>query len=673
MAQSRYLSHVDSLRAVAVLLVLLFHLDISLFSGGFLGVDIFFVISGFLISRNLRNEFHRDGKINFKNFYYKRAKRLLPSLFLLALFTLILGILILSPSNLIELSKSIFASSLAISNFYFLFESGYFETASKLKPMLHTWSLGLEEQFYFIWPLLLYTFFKIFKKRSLKITLFTLLIISIILNVIIIVYGLPFTLQNYSGGTISKSSIMFYMLPFRAFEFLIGAILIFYEKNEPNKKHYNIILSLIGFALIITPSVILSESSNFLSIKNIIPCIGIAILIIVRPPVIFNWFYNSPVFTLIGKASYTIYLFHWPIIVYYKLLFDKPINLVSGVILFSLSIGISVVIYLFYENPIRYKSFKNIKLEYAKMITLLLLFVSGAFYYQYKIENENGWTWRLNQENQDLIEKIGLPKKYHRNNWGGANYNFDTVICNDDTQNTDINMVWLGDSHAGHYAAGIDSIFVKKYNMKVYISNLSCFVLPEVIPTNELCKINSKQLLNNRIELVKSNPNSVLVLSYFWRYRLGNTCEIYSDGKLIKPKNNIDGYKLLAQKIEKLSAMLDYKNEIIMIGESPHINSEINYVEKLLRPDYLSFVSPVSSYFEKSKTIDEFNNFMENYFEKNKHIHFINPNRALCSDNRCISQSGSKIYFSDKNHLSKDGSIFVLNELQNDFIEVIKK
>ncbi len=158
MPKLKYLDHIDSLRALAVLLVLLFHLDITFFKGGFLGVDVFFVISGFLITRNINHEYTSTQAFNFTRFYYRRVKRLLPSYFLTSIFVFIFGFLLLSPSDLIGLTDSIFAGSIALSNFYFLGESGYFDTAAKLKPLLHTWSLSVEEQYYFIWPLTLFLF-----------------------------------------------------------------------------------------------------------------------------------------------------------------------------------------------------------------------------------------------------------------------------------------------------------------------------------------------------------------------------------------------------------------------------------------------------------------------------------------------------------------------------------
>jgi len=192
MTKLKYLDHLDSLRALAVLLVLLFHLDIHLFKGGFIGVDVFFVISGFLITRNILHEYHTTNDFSFSRFYYRRVKRLLPSFFLTAVFVFILGFLLLSPSDFISLTNSIFSGSIALSNFYFLGEAGYFDTTAKLKPMLHTWSLSIEEQYYFIWPLTLFLFLKGFRKFKTYI---------LILGLSIIAFIATFYINNLSMGT----------------------------------------------------------------------------------------------------------------------------------------------------------------------------------------------------------------------------------------------------------------------------------------------------------------------------------------------------------------------------------------------------------------------------------------------------------------------------------------
>jgi len=679
MPRLKYLDHIDSLRALAVLLVLLFHLDITLFKGGFLGVDVFFVISGFLITRNITHEYKTTHKFNFTRFYYRRVKRLLPSYFLTSIFVFILGFLLLSPSDLIGLSDSIFAGSIALSNFYFLGESGYFDTAAKLKPLLHTWSLSVEEQYYFIWPLTLFLFLKVFRKFKTYILILGLSIVAIAATFYIDAYGVSEQVLNFFSAhpesPTDLQSLLFYLLPFRTYEFLMGALLVFLPEINIKSEKTKGLITTVGFLLIVVPGMAFDDKLTYLSILNIIPCLGISLLIIAPQSRYFKWFFYNNMLRHIGNASYTIYLFHWPIVVYYKHLYDQPLDFISGVILFSLSIGISLFVYKYYETPFRRNTLKNIKLDYAKMGFVFLIFIGGSWAIKKDVANNDGWIWRLDDKNLALIEEIGVPIKYHYNNWGGANYKFESEIENKQNPKDTIDMVWLGDSHSGHFAAGLDSVFVKKHGMKVHISYVSCFVLPDMISTNDKCTLDADSVLNAKIKLLEENPDAPLVLSYYWRFRLFSTSLAIDEktGEEIDPDllERKDGYQLLCEKIEKFRDIVGKDRKIIVIGESPVRQGNLNYIDKLLKPDYLSFISPVSNTFKEEQSAIDMNNYMRDYFKNLDNFHFINPSEPFCEDGICISQLGNNIYFSDVDHFSKVGSVYVMEYFEEEFLQIM--
>lgn len=679
MPKLKYLDHIDSLRALAVLLVLLFHLDITLFKGGFLGVDVFFVISGFLITRNITHEYRTTHAFNFSRFYYRRVKRLLPSYFLTSIFVFILGFLLLSPSDFIGLTDSIFAGSIAMSNFYFLGESGYFDTAAKLKPLLHTWSLSVEEQYYFIWPLTLFLFLRVFRKIKTYILILILSIIAIVATFYINANGVSDRVLEFFSthpeSTTDLQSLLFYLLPFRSFEFLMGALLVFIPEIHLKSEKIKALIISTGFLLIILPGMLFDDKLTYLSILNIIPCLGISMLIIAPQTKYFNWFFYNQLLRNIGDASYTIYLFHWPIVVYYKHLYDRPLTFVSGLVLFSLSIGISLIVYKYYETPFRRNTLKNIKLDYAKMGFIFLIFIGGSWAIKKDVTNNEGWIWRLDDKNLALIEEIGVPIKYHYTHWGGADYKFDSEIENKQHPKDDIDMVWLGDSHSGHFAAGLDSVFVKKHGMKVHISYVSCFVLPDMISTNDKCTLDADSVLNAKIKLLEENPDAPLVLSYYWRFRLFSNCLAIDektgeeiDPNLLERKN---GYQLLCEKIEKFRNIVGKDRKIIVIGESPVRQGNLNYIDKLLKPDYLSFISPVSNTFKEEQSAIDMNNYMRDYFKNLHNFYFINPSEPFCDDGTCISQVGNKIYFSDVDHFSKVGSVYVMEYFEDTLLKIM--
>jgi peptidoglycan/LPS O-acetylase OafA/YrhL len=207
----KYRSEVDGLRALAVLPVILFHAGFTIFSGGFVGVDIFFVISGFLITTIIVDEM-KQGCFSLLNFYERRARRILPALFFVMLCSLPFAWIWMLPQDLEFFSQSLVAVPLFFSNILFWYTSGYFETASELKPLLHTWSLAVEEQYYVLFPLLLMLVWKIGKKR-----------IVLLLSLIAIV-----SLLTAQWGSTVHPSFTFYLLPTRSFEILIGALISFY-------------------------------------------------------------------------------------------------------------------------------------------------------------------------------------------------------------------------------------------------------------------------------------------------------------------------------------------------------------------------------------------------------------------------------------------------------------
>lgn len=220
-----YHRHIDGLRAISVLSVIFYHFGQPLFSGGYVGVDIFFVISGFLITKLILSELENTGTFNFKRFYIRRMRRLIPALLATLVGSLLCAAILYSPEQLSAFGKSLSSAILSVSNILFWTESGYFDADSHLKPLLHTWSLSVEEQFYLFWPAILVFF--IGAQRNHSKIIYTLLFIgffSFILNAIWV---------NGNFDSDYKSTI-FYLTPFRIFELTLGALAIFIASRLPS-------------------------------------------------------------------------------------------------------------------------------------------------------------------------------------------------------------------------------------------------------------------------------------------------------------------------------------------------------------------------------------------------------------------------------------------------------
>ena len=264
--QKNYRPEIDSLRAFSVLIVIFFHLEFKFFEGGFIGVDIFFVISGYLISKLILNEYN-EKKFNLLNFYERRFRRIIPNLYFVITVSLILSIFILTPDKLISFSKSVIGNLLFFSNIIFWKEGGYFDLINSSKPLFHTWSLGVEEQFYFLFPI-----FTIIVLRLSFNIYFKLIIFFFMLSIIIML-----TLNEL------KPNFSFYMLPTRGWEILLGVVLLLYEQSnlkKVNKITIKNILSFLGIFIIIFSVFFIDETFIVPGSILFIPLIGASLIIL---------------------------------------------------------------------------------------------------------------------------------------------------------------------------------------------------------------------------------------------------------------------------------------------------------------------------------------------------------------------------------------------------------
>lgn len=377
---SNYRPDVDGLRAVAVLAVLFFHLNFTSISGGFVGVDIFFVISGYLITNILYNEYQQNKTLDLKNFYYRRLRRLYPALLVTLLFTFI-GIVVLMPPpyNVNAIFSNIYAI-LGLSNFNFWFESGYFENSKYLKPLLHTWSLGVEEQFYLFWPLFLgfifvrYSFFKLFV-ILLFILIGTFFTSLILFNDLFLSY---FTSDLDFWSYERVNSAAFFMMPFRVFEFAIGAILVFI--NYKSSKALENILSLLGFGILIYYFTNFSELEKFPYYNALIVTIATALIIKNKNALINTYLLSNKLFVSIGKISYSLYLVHWPLIVFYMISKGKNLDIYDQLLILLFSFLFSILLYFFVEKKFRYiKKTKSERKENKKKYILSIFLIMTLF------------------------------------------------------------------------------------------------------------------------------------------------------------------------------------------------------------------------------------------------------------------------------------------------------
>lgn len=361
----KYRAEIDGLRALAVLPVILFHAGFEWFSGGFVGVDVFFVISGYLITTIIISEM-AEGKFSIINFYERRARRILPALFFVMAAFLPLAWFWLTPNDLKDFGQSLIAVSTFSSNFLFWLESGYFDTAAELKPLLHTWSLAVEEQYYILFPIFLMLTWRLGVKWIL-----ILLSIVFFMSLALAVWGTQYaTHPKIVSGA-------FFLLPTRGWELLVGVFAAFYLKYCSRIKSHSLnqALSLAGFGMIVYSIIEFDKTTPFPSLYAMVPTIGTGLLILSAVPKTFIYKFLSLKFIVgIGLISYSAYLWHQPLLAFAR---HKSVGEVSELLLISLcctSLVIAWFSWRFIEGPFRNRERFDRKLIFRLSAIGILLF-----------------------------------------------------------------------------------------------------------------------------------------------------------------------------------------------------------------------------------------------------------------------------------------------------------
>ena len=360
MIKNTYRSEIDGLRALAVLPVIFYHAGFELFSGGYVGVDIFFVISGYLITSIILKELYNN-TFSIKLFYERRARRILPALVFIIFVSSFIAFVFLTKSELVSYFKSVKATLLFFSNFYFWKSTPYFQSESDYEPLLHTWSLSIEEQFYIIFPITLLLLHRFFRKSI------------FVFFIIVFCSSLLFcqTLALKTGGTFN-----FYSTFSRAWELALGAICayILIHKKVSFSEIFKDIISIFGILLILFSVFFFNKETLYPSINTLIPTAGTAIIILFSDSkTITKKILSTKILVGFGLISYSIYLWHQPILAFGRVAFEEFSN-EKKIILLFLSIILALFTYEFVEKVFRNKNRTNLNI-FVKMCSISFVFI----------------------------------------------------------------------------------------------------------------------------------------------------------------------------------------------------------------------------------------------------------------------------------------------------------
>jgi peptidoglycan/LPS O-acetylase OafA/YrhL len=339
-AQIGYRPDIDGLRAVAVTGVVVFHAHVFGLSGGFVGVDVFFVISGFLITRILLEEHAREGRISLVAFYERRVRRLLPAFYAMLAATGIAVAFLYAPVAFENFATSALAALVFASNIYFWQTSGYFSEEAEIAPLLHTWSLAVEEQFYLMWPLVLIV---ALSRPGLR---------ALLLPAMVAAGLVSLALAEFGGRNLPQPA--FYLMPTRAFELLIGALLALPAVPAVRNRALADALTLAGLGAILAAYVVIDSDTPFPGVWALLPCGGAALVLYAghRSRVanaVLAW---RPV-VFVGLVSYSWYLWHWPAFAIWRYVTFRPPTALEAVALIAFSFLCAVVSWRYVERPFR--------------------------------------------------------------------------------------------------------------------------------------------------------------------------------------------------------------------------------------------------------------------------------------------------------------------------------
>jgi peptidoglycan/LPS O-acetylase OafA/YrhL len=378
-----YYPHIDGLRAIAVLIVVLFHYKISGFEGGYIGVDIFFVISGFLITGILERQIN-ENRFSLWEFFKKRFYRIYPAVLFITAITIIAALFLFSPKHLGNLGQSALGVLSFTSNIMYWKSIGYFQILDSYDPFVPTWSLSIEIQYYLLFPVLYWIGYKLFGSRTRILVIFG-AALSLLLAEIMIKYS---------------NNFVYYNLPFRFFEFGLGSMCCYVLQTRVLRNHIRVVLASIGTTLILMSLLVLDNQTPFPGLYALLPCLGAAFIILSKGGSLSWRLYTLAPVRYLGQVSYALYLVHWPVYVMFAYWIYADITVVMKIGLLLTSLALSAFVHHVIENSYRFNAPSLLKRGILFGSTVLVLAVAGA------IVMTNGLPQRLTLAQQALSEQI---------------------------------------------------------------------------------------------------------------------------------------------------------------------------------------------------------------------------------------------------------------------------
>ncbi|HBE92443.1 MAG TPA: hypothetical protein DDW55_07915 [Gammaproteobacteria bacterium] len=653
-----YRRYIDGLRALAVVPVVLHHGDLNLFSGGFVGVDVFFVISGFLIASIIRKDI-RLGVFTVSGFYERRCRRILPALITVILASFVVGYFVMLPGQYADFGSSTLATLLFVSNFFFWQQTGYFAPVADWLPLLHTWSLAVEEQYYIIFPV-----FMLLARRWLAIWQMAAIGAVFLVSLLLSVYAAH-----------NAPSAAFYLTPFRVWELLLGVLIAYMKFPELRNRWTRELVLLTGLLMLVVPIVTYDTGTIFPGFAALVPCLGAAVIIAMgnTGPSITRYILENRVLVFIGLISYSLYLWHWPIFVFLRLWFAQTHLagelVTTGIVL---SFGVATLSWMFIEKPFRRKrAFTKLKIfQYSAISVFASASIAGAIYIT------GGLPDRITPEALAIVASSNDIDPY-RDKCAGR-IQSPSCTFGDDAPNPITFVLW-GDSHAGAFRPALETAMSGSGRKGRLIWRGGCAPLLGVENVADIK--NSEQCNVFRIRVLKlltdpANKIETVFLSSRWLVTAtGITPEIGSsyidlirddESKHLGPEENKRVFvRSLARTIDSLRAA---NKKVVLVGDVPEVGWSVPHILALSAQHGANAPESISRHEAALKYQFIDNVFRE--FASQDGVEFLPVWDLLCQDN-CLITAENHALYSDDDHLSYYGAKYFLGPLMKEQMQAV--
>ncbi|MDF7651418.1 acyltransferase family protein [Erwiniaceae bacterium L1_54_3] len=641
----RYRADIDGLRAVAILLVVLFHSGVTSLQGGFIGVDLFFVISGFLIGGIISKEI-AEKRFSFYQFYLRRIRRIAPALFFMMAILLALGFILLSPLEFSQLAKYSVAVFISVPNMLLLKSGDYFSTDSDLNPLLMTWSLGIEEQFYIVLPFILLLAVRL--RQSM---------VSVVLTISLISFAACIWLTSVD------STQAFYLLPTRAWELGAGVLLALW-RPQPVTGRAASLMNLLGWLLILASSVLISSDDRFPGWVAIIPVLAGCLMIGARSE-LNQLLLENPLMRFIGKISYSWYLWHWPLLSLARICSDNPLTVWQGLMISTLALGIAWISWRFVEQPFRQTraGTRWVIPGYCASSLLaagamVLLWQTGGMKSRVSELVVNADSWKISAQRNPCLLSYG------------ANLPSRDTECQPNTNRPGIALI--GDSHAAALRASVSGYALRQDKPLYQLTKASCpFLIGATRVVNQVPNHAQQCITFNEkvLQMVMSDKIDEVVISAYW-----------ASGMSLLPgagyreighpeKSNLEALQAGMDRV--IAQLKQAGKKVTVIEDAPSVDVDpLRYSNNRnipVRRELSAWLGewkspPLLS--ERTKLFQFPEEAVEKLLQayKQQGVRVLSLKENLCNAQGCMITSGGLPLYYDNNHLSPAGGDIALGK-----------